>query len=488
MAGDGNDPGDRLSKSDDPRRRGREIVDRVLTDGFMIFLALLMIPIIAIPLAYPQLDEQYAEFLSFADLTIIGIFVMEYVLKLAFAADRWKHFINGWHLLDLVIITLPFLEIMPFIDPVLSRRTPILRLLRIARVAAVGGRSVKRRIGGPTVESRVERPAPEMRIQALVGDLSTVKRDITLDEMKRLWESPTESWLDLSGVAETDLGSLSRTVGLPEIFITSKLVDESYPRIDYIERHSVIFLQTGRAEMHEHGTHHLTINRTGFLIICSGRNILTVSKTQAELFDKILDRARQRAQPGQPLLVTILYTILEHILYRYKQIIGKIESELLRLENIPRGEAPRDFLETAFQLKKEVNRLVSSLLHMKEVLTVITSRRVPLEGFDRSHEELFDILLDETVYLHETAQNAKDDLASQIELHINTTTYEMNKVMRVLAVITCLALIPAFISGMFGENLADAPWGFHLWQVVGLTTAAMLGLGYMFYKLGWLKS
>ena len=124
---------------------------------------------------------------------------------------------------------------------------------------------------------------------------------------------------------------------------------------------------------------------------------------------------------------------------------------------------------------------------MKEVLTVITAQRVPLEGFTKSHAELFDILLDETVYMNETAQNAKDDLASQIELHINTTSYEMNKVMRVLAVITCLALVPAFVSGMFGENLADAPWGFQLWQVVGMTVSAMLGLGYMFYRLGWLK-
>jgi regulation of enolase protein 1 (concanavalin A-like superfamily) len=47
---------------------------------------------------------------------------------------------------------------------------------------------------------------------------------------------------------------------------------------------------------------------------------------------------------------------------------------------------------------------------------------------------------------------------------MNTTTYEMNKVMRVLPVITCLALIPASVSGIFGENLIDAPWGFHLWQ------------------------
>jgi len=487
MTDAGNDPDASIAGPEDPRREARLIVDRVLTDGFMIFLALLLVPIVAIPLVYPDLGVQYADFLNFSDLVIIGLFILEYALKLAFARDRRKHFLNGWHLLDLVIIALPFLEIMPFIDPVLSRRTPLLRLLRITRVVAVGGRSVRRRIAGPAAGTGAGLLPPGLKIKALVGDLSNVKDDVTAEGMKGFWESPVQAWLDLSGVSEKDLEALSRTIGLPEIFISSKLVDESYPRIDYIEKHSIIFLQAGNAELHERGAHHLTINRTGFLIICSGPNIMTVSKTQTDLFDRILDRARRRAQPGQPLLVSVLFGIMDHIIHGYKKIIGKIESELLRLENIPRDETPRDFLETTFQLKKEVNRLVSSLLHMKEVLTVITAQRVPLEGFNRSHAELFDILLDETVYMNETAQNAKDDLASQIELYINTTSYEMNKVMRVLAVITCLALIPAFVSGMFGENLADAPWGFRLWQVVGLTTAAMLGLGYMFYKLGWLK-
>jgi Mg2+ and Co2+ transporter CorA len=217
-------------------------------------------------------------------------------------------------------------------------------------------------------------------------------------------------------------------------------------------------------------------------------NIMTISKGRSDIFEEVLKRARGQFPSGQPLLVSILYSILDHIIHKYKLIIGEMEHELLRLENIPKDETPRDFLETTFQLKKEVNRLVSSLLHLKEVLTVIMNRRVPLEGFDTSHEELFDILADETVYLHETAQNSKDDLSSLIELHINTTSYEMNKVMRVIAVITCLAVIPTLIGGMFGMNILGANWPVRLWQVVTMTLAAMIGVAYIFFKMGWFKN
>jgi Mg2+ and Co2+ transporter CorA len=480
------DPGE--TEEDDPLKNARDNVDKVLSDGFMIFLAVLMLPIILIPIFVSSLDQQYLDFLNTADIAIIGIFYVEYLLKLAYAKDRWKHFINAWHILDLIIIMLPLMELFPILGIGLARRSPLLRLVRLARIMAVGGRTVKRRIHDTGHSSVASAPAISMRAQVVDQDFETVKKDISIAEVKKFWQSPSQTWIDISGISEEDLEELSATIGIPNIVLTSKLADESYPRIDYLERHSMIFLLSGSTELHRRGTHHLLICRTGLLIICSGRNIMTISKQRSDTFEEVLKRARRQFPAGRPLLVSILYSILEHIIHKYKLIIGEVEHELLRIENIPSDETPRDFLETTFQLKKEVNRLVSSLLHLKEVLTVIMNRRVPLEGFDSAHEELFDILADETVYLHETAQNSKDDLSSLIELHINTTSYEMNKVMRVIAVITCLAVIPAFIGGMLGMNIIGASWPLLLWQVLAMTLAAMTGVAYMFYKLGWFKT
>ena len=124
---------------------------------------------------------------------------------------------------------------------------------------------------------------------------------------------------------------------------------------------------------------------------------------------------------------------------------------------------------------------------MKEIIAVITSKRVPLEGFTERHEKVFDILMDEASYLHETASNARDNLQSLVDLYINTTSYEMNKVMRLIAVITCLGILPAIILGALGTNLIDNPWDVHLWQVLGGLGIAMLAIGWIFYRLGWLK-
>ena len=91
----------------------RDVVYLLLPDGLMIFLGLLMAPIVIIPLLTQSLPQPVAGFFNMADTTIIAIFVLEYVLKLVLAEDPASHFLDRWHLLDLAIITLPFLEAVP---------------------------------------------------------------------------------------------------------------------------------------------------------------------------------------------------------------------------------------------------------------------------------------------------------------------------------------------------------------------------------------
>ncbi len=89
--------------------------------------------------------------------------------------------------------------------------------------------------------------------------------------------------------------------------------------------------------------------------------------------------------------------------------------------------------------------------------------------------------------MYETAQNIKDSLISLIELHINTVSYDMNKVMKVIAVITCLGLIPSIIGGLLGENLADNPYPVTIYEIFFMVFSLMLLGIYIFFKKGWLR-
>lgn len=472
-------------KKEDRKTRLRATVYLLLPDGLMIALAVLMVPIVVIPLVV-DLSRSVGGFFEAADYTILGVFVIEYFLKAALARNVRKHVLNPWHLLDLLIILLPLFALLPVVTGGFARSSPLLRLLRIVRIVAVGGRAVDRKVHPRVAVQREVQTAPVMEIRVMDSDLENIHEDISLSEVKRYVNSPSQTWVDMASVSESYFDELSDALGVPRILLESELVEESYPRIDYFEHYSMIFARIAEPRIVEKGTKRLFVSRAGLLVICYGQNIITVSKHKTSLFDQILEKAKRYHNSREPLVVSILYTILKYVLEKDEQIIATLEREVVRLEDIPLKERPSDFLETTFHLKKEVNQLVPSLLHLKEIVTVITSKRVPLEGFSERHERLFDILMDEATYLHETAQDARENLLSLIDLYINTTSYEMNKVMRVIAVITCLGIIPA-VGGLLGSNLIGNPWGIHLWEVFSVVGVIMVGMGWVFYRLGWLK-
>jgi len=478
-----------LEVEDDPRQYAREIVNAVLSDGLMIFLAAMMLPIVLLPTFFYLGPESWGvrDFISVANLVILAIFYVEYYSKLYLAKDRWAHFKNGWHLVDLFVITLPLLELFPMLGITGTHSLLLLRLLRLLRLFAVGGRSVERRGHGEETAESAALERSTMEIRTVDGALSNVKGGLALEQVPSYLTDPKQTWIDISGVTEVDIKNLSKVLDIQETLLESKLVEEAYPRIDYLASQSLVFLQAGHIEAPSEGRKYLSVKKHGLLVICAGQNILTISRQKAEAFEMILESARKRSKGDKALVVTVLYSVLDYVIQRYHAVVHEVERELIKLENMPSDEKPKDFLARTFELKKEVTRLGSSLHHLKEVVGVITSKRAPLEGFDSSWEDVFDILLDEAGYLYETIENSKENLMSIIELHINMTSYQMNKVMRLIAVISSLTLIPSIIGGLLSMNIIGMPAPVHLWQMVAMTLILMSTVGWIFYKLGWLK-
>jgi uncharacterized membrane protein YwaF len=89
----------------DSRKGVRDAVDSILSDKFMLVASISVLPIILLPFIF-DLPPNWTEFLGICDWSIILVFVAEYTSKLYLARDRWAHFKEPWHLVDLVIVVL----------------------------------------------------------------------------------------------------------------------------------------------------------------------------------------------------------------------------------------------------------------------------------------------------------------------------------------------------------------------------------------------
>jgi len=63
----------------------------------------------------------------------------------------------------------------------------------------------------------------------------------------------------------------------------------------------------------------------------------------------------------------------------------------------------------------------------------------------------------------------------------------MNRFMRLLAIVSSLALIPTIIGGLLGMNVMGNPWPVTLSQIAFGTLILMLCVLYAFMAKGWLR-
>jgi Mg2+ and Co2+ transporter CorA len=470
----------------DPRAEIRETVNVVFSDRFMIFLSIIVIPLILIPFLF-ELDVTVLSFLNICDWIIIVLFVAEYITKLYVAENRWSHFKSPWHLVDLVIIVLPFLQYLVIAESISGSPSLLLRLLRVPRVLVVGGRAVAGRRMGPSTASTLETAGPDVVIRQVDSNLQ-VKPNLTWAEFKaHIKDEEFQEWLDLYNISDEGFTQLSEILRIPEPHFKSRLVDDIYPHINYVQKASFIFLQKSKVKYPDQDDSLLTISRSGIIVICSGTKVITVSKHSVDLLAPVLASVQQ-SKKGAGFVVPVLYGILEHMLDDYRSILSELEYEVMLISGTPRSKLPKDFLDRVFQLDKEISRLVSNLMHFKDMLSLTISKKLSLQGFDKTSEESFQVLQESAEYLNEMSHDLIDNLRSIIDLYINQTSFEANKILKILAVITAISVIPSAVSGILGTNLLDVPYGATLWQLSFIITVSMSFIAYTFIKLGWLKT
>ncbi|MDA4122499.1 MAG: ion transporter [Thaumarchaeota archaeon] len=469
---------------EDPRDELRETVNAILSDKFMAFLSIVLIPIILLPFFF-TFSDAVLHFFDIIDGTIILLFVAEYFSKLYLARSRWAYFKAPWHLLDLIIVAFSFLSYLSLLGLNISGSPALLlRLLRLPRALAVTGRVTGSRIRTKPETKAEANEQPETTMESV--DANGVHRGLTWDDVSAHLRTKDQEWINIGEVTDKGITTLSSALHVPLRHFKTKVVDEIFPHIDYVQHMSFIFLKSGEIQYPTRAESYTRISQTGLVVICSGTKIITLSPHKLQLFDEIA--SEPDALENTTLAVSLLYEILESTLGVYKSMFGEIELEVVRIGNTPRSKLPRDFLERMYQLNKEVSRLVSNLVHFKNLLNIVISRRVTLEGFDDRARDTFNVLLDEANFQNELADDLTDNLDSLINLYINQTSFDTNRILKILAVITGVGVIPAVVSGLLGTNLLDVPYQADLWEVLLVTGIAMALATYTFLKLGWLKS
>jgi Mg2+ and Co2+ transporter CorA len=441
----------------------------LLNEPVMGFLALAAMSVGLAPFLF-ELSPGIEQVCEAAGWAIIVLFGLEYAANLAIAPDLRKFMLDRWRMFDLAILVAAGASLLPAVSDA-ARLGPALRILRLFRALLFGTRAGFA-LGHPVLPPPRPLPTGEPRVGMLrPGD--AVPRPAQWDDLLRWAAAPTHDWLHASNLSPERLVEIAAAAGAPRVTIEAALHEASYPRLETGPRWTALTLSMpGRGEEGR---------RDPVLLLFTEADALSLALHPLEL---------QQPPSGFEALpwgTRCALDVVRRVLARNEELAGRLERAARQLEELPPDVSPRTFFEQTFRLKRQLAMAKGDLWRLRGMLEMLAEGRRTLPGLAAGQRELLRELAEEADYLHETVDDIREAVLSIIELHIDVAGHDMNRFMRLLAIVSVLGLIPAVAGGLFGMNLADSPWTVTLGEVAFMTLVLMIGVLYAFMAKGWLR-
>jgi len=357
----------------------------------------------------------------------------------------------------------------------------VLRLVRLVRLITLGMRA-----SGIIVRSETHRDSAKTAGPIEISQVGTAAKGLGRTHVS--WEdflswvrTPGSQWYNVSNLGREEARKVAAAAGISPAFIEAHFLGASYAHLEVIDHCAALFVWVP-----EPNTANLA-QRNALLLLVMGNSLLTLSRRPAPLLDWVASAPPAPAIEKLPFGPRMACVLLQVVMDRNEDLVGRLEDELRALEELPVRESRPQFFEQTFRLKKALSVAQSDLWRLKSVLSSLADKRVALPQSPDDQTEFFRGLAEDAEYLYETVVNTREGVLSLIELHLNVVSFDMNRVMRVLAVVSVLGLIPSVVGGLFGMNLSDTPWPFTLPQVAFAVIFGMVTCLYLFFVKGWLR-
>jgi Mg2+ and Co2+ transporter CorA len=451
----------------------------LLGEALLGFLALMSAALTLFPMLFP-VKQPTLGFIGVAQWVIVGWFGVEYFVALASARSKRLFLKDVWRWIDLATVVVPLASALPSVSNLLMS-SPVLRLLRLVRLLTLGVRAsgiVVRHRHEETLSAATSGPA---KITRRLDGARTPATITTREALIEWLRSGDAGWYHVTNPSEQDLRSFAEAAGLPAGFLQAQLESTNHPHVAVQGDHAVLFLWEPRQEGNG------TIERRPMLIVLWRNRVLSLSRAPVAAIESAQPPAADLDLATAALPMRVLVSLIEHVVADNEMLVASFEQYLRALEDLPLRESRPAFFEQTFRLKKHLSAAQWDLWRVKALLGQLADERTPLPAVSDAARSAFARLSASADYLYETVVNTREDLLAVIDLHLNVVSFDMNRVMRVLAVVSTLGLIPAVIGGLLGMNLMDNPWHFTLPQVSFVVVFAMVSGLYFFVVKGWLR-
>lgn len=300
-----------------------------------------------------------------------------------------------------------------------------------------------------------------------------------LDEIDRLCATAgTLVWVSAIAPGEEQIEVLRREFDLHPLAVEDVRKRGQRPKLDaYPGQHMIVAYEAIEGEMKSSEAH---------LFIGPGW-LLTVSWRPMPMLDAVRQRfAEGKDQAGRG-VGELLYSVLDAIVDSYFPELDRISERIDTLEDrVLQGDADREGLREVLSIKRRLLDLRRVLTPMRDVANRLLRR--DLEIVDADTTPYYQDLYDHLVRVIDQLDLSRDLLASVLDARLTVASNGLNAIVKRLAAITVILMVPTLIAGIYGMNFDRMPeleWPFGYPFALGLMALAVVAAVTFFRRRGW---
>jgi magnesium transporter len=269
------------------------------------------------------------------------------------------------------------------------------------------------------------------------------------EEILRFCNPAGVSWINLNSLDSASVEVFAKAYKIHPLTVEDILDTHQRPKAEEFDDYLFITFKAIHKEEHELGYEQISV-------ILKEDTVLTFQERPGDNFDGIRKRIKNNAgrirRYGADYLA---YVIMDAIVDEYFLVLDKVGDEIEVFEDRAADETDRDFISDTQKIKQVLFALRKAIWPLRESISHIIHSDSALLSNDL--DPFLKDLHDHAIQAAETVESHREIMAGVMEVNLSAVSNGMNKIMKVLTIISTIFIPLTFIVGVYGMNFAFMP-------------------------------
>ncbi len=300
----------------------------------------------------------------------------------------------------------------------------------------------------------------------------------SIDECKPPTDKSTIRWINVDGVHKTEvISNIGAAFGLHPLTVEDIITYDQQPKVETHPEHALI---TMRMIWTEGQNGRLVSEQVS--IILGPNYVLSFQEVEGDVFDPLRRRIRE---PGSRVRKSgadyLAYTLMDLIVDNYFVLLNQISENIEQTQEQLILEPNAETLRVIYDLKRAMAEMRRYTWPVREIALRL-EREAP-QMFKKSTLPYLRDLYDHVIQITDHIEISRDWLASMLDIYLSSVTHRLNEVVKVLTVISTIAIPPTVVGSWYGMNLLVPEFqSEYAYPIVIILTISMMAAMLTFFR------